>query len=76
MFFSTSSGATENSEDVFSSSVPYLRSVASTWDSISPVYKVDYSFSLSDFYKKLGLSYSDTLDIQITDTTSTGRVKN
>ena len=75
MFFSTSVGATENSEEVFTSKVPYLRSVDSTWDSISPVYEVNYTFSLEEFYNKLNLNYSETLNIELLDTTSTGRVK-
>ena len=75
MFFSTSVGATENSEEVFTSKVPYLRSVESTWDSISPVYEVNYTFSLEEFYNKLNLNYSETLNIELLDTTSTGRVK-
>ena len=40
MFFSTSVGFTENSEEVFTSKLPYLRSVSSTWDTISPVSKI------------------------------------
>ena len=32
MFFSTSNGYTENSGDVFSSNLPYLKSVESSWD--------------------------------------------
>lgn len=75
MFFSTSVGATENSEEVFSSKVPYLQSVSSTWDEISPVYELHYTFSLEEFYQKLGLNYSDNLTIKTTDSTSTGRVK-
>ena len=75
MFFSTSVGYTENSEEVFTSKVPYLRSVESTWDSISPVYEVNYTFSLEDFYNKLNLNYSETLNIELLDTTGTGRVK-
>ncbi len=75
MFFSTSVGATENSEEIFTSKVPYLRSVESTWDSISPVYEVNYTFSLEGFYNKLNLNYSETLNIELLDTTSTGRVK-
>ncbi|MEG2322634.1 MAG: stage II sporulation protein D [Bacilli bacterium] len=75
MFFSTSVGKTENSEEIFTSSVPYLRSVVSKWDEISPVYKVNYSFSLEDFYKKLNLKYNDNLNIKIINTTSTGRIK-
>lgn len=75
MFFSTSVGATENSEEIFTSEVPYLRSVVSTWDSISPVYEVNYTFELEDFYNKLNLNYSESLNIELLETTSTGRVK-
>ena len=75
MFFSTSVGYTENSEEVFTNSVPYLRSVSSTWDTISPVYEVDYNFDLIDFYKKLALDYNESLNVEIIETTSTGRIK-
>ena len=75
LFFSTSPGVTENSEDVFSNKVAYLRSVDSEYDSISPVYSISTTFTLEEFYKKLNLSYSDDLKIEVTDKTSTGRVK-
>lgn len=75
LFFSTSTGKTENSEEVFSSKVPYLRSVASTWDEASPVYEDTSSFELHDFYKKLGLEYKDTINYEVIETTSTGRIK-
>lgn len=75
-FFSTSVGATENSEDVFSKPVAYLRSVTSLWDKdVSPVYTETKTFSLHDFYKKLGLSYQEELKVQTLDATSTGRTK-
>lgn len=75
MFFSTSVGATENSEEVFVSALPYLRSVDSTWDKESPVYIDTYTFTLEDFYKKLNLPYNQTLKIEVTEKTSTGRTK-
>jgi stage II sporulation protein D len=75
LFFSTSVGATENSEDVFSASVPYLRSVASTWDLKSPVYEDSAIFELKDFYVKLNLDYSDTINYEILEKSSTGRIK-
>lgn len=74
-FFSTSPGVTENVEEVFSTKLDYLRSTDSSWDKDSPVYETVKKFTLSDFYKKLGLSYSDNLIIKIEKTTSTGRVK-
>lgn len=75
LFFSTSPGITENSEEIFSNKVAYLRSVESPWDEISPVYISNTTFTLEEFYNKLGLNYKDTLNIEITSKTSTGRVK-
>ena len=75
LFFSTSVGKTENSEDVFSSKVPYLRSVSSSWDEMSPVFTDTSTFSLKDFYAKLELIYDNNLKIDILETTSTGRIK-
>lgn len=74
LFFSTSVGYTENSEEIFVSKVPYLRSVKSEWDNISPVFDEDNSYSIEKFLKKLNLDSSDKLDIKILDTTSTGRI--
>ncbi len=76
LFFSTSVGMTENSEEIFKNSIPYLRSVSSTWDEeVSPIFKKEYSFELEDFYKKLKLNYNKKLDIEKISVTSTGRVK-
>ena len=74
-FFSTSSGKTENSEEVFTQKLPYLRSVDSAWDEISPAFNEINTFSLEDFYKKLNLQYNSNLNIKILEKTSTGRVK-
>ena len=75
-FFSTSTGKTENCEEVFQQALPYLRSVDSSWDSeVSPVFNSSVELSLHDFYVKLNLPYSDDLNIQIKNTTSTGRIK-
>lgn len=74
LFFSTSTGATENSEEVFSSKVPYLRSVSSD-DSLSPVYTDSVIISKDDFFKKLDLEKSDNLDVKYLEKTSTGRIK-
>lgn len=75
-FFSTSTGKTENSEEVFQAALPYLRSVDSKWDeAVSPVFRVNYDMSTSDFYTKLGLPYANDFHYQVTKKTSTGRVK-
>ena len=75
LFFSTSPGETENVEEVFSSKLDYLRRTDSPWDKDSPVYETEKKINLQDFYSKLGLDYSDNLNIEVTKKTSTGRVK-
>ncbi len=75
MFFSTSTGVTENSEEIFSSKVPYLRSVSSKWDEESPSYQDTYKLTLNDFYNKLSLPYNQTITITNIEKTTTGRTK-
>ena len=75
LFFSTSPGVTENSEDIFGGKVPYLRSVSSIWDEVSPLYSTANTYTPEEFYKLLGLDYSKDLKIEIIDLTSTGRIK-
>ncbi len=76
-FFSTSVGKTENSEEVFKESLPYLRSVDSTWDEeVSPVFNDSKEYSLQEFFERLNLKYSDQIDVEVLNTTSTGRIKN
>lgn len=51
LYFSTSSGKTENSEDVFSTQYPYLVSVESPYEKKSPKYLTTYSIEKSKFIK-------------------------
>lgn len=75
-FFSTSTGKTEDAKDVFNVSLPYLKSVSSTWDEkVSPVFYDYYTFSLDNFYKKLGLSYDENIKIEVTNVSGAGRIK-
>ena len=65
-FFSTSTGKTESVAEVFNISLPYLKSVSSTWDEkVSPVFNDYYTFTLDNFYQKLGLEYDENLKIEI-----------
>ena len=75
MFFAVSTGKTENSEEVFISKLPYLRSVSSTWDEKSPAFTDTVTMTLNDFYKNLNLPYNDKLNIEIIEKTSTGRIR-
>lgn len=57
LYFSTSSGKTEDSEEVFSASYPYLRSVKSPYDGESPKYTSEIIISKSDFINYISSSY-------------------
>lgn len=59
LYFSTSSGKTENSEEVFASKYPYLKSVESPYDGGSPKYTSEVIISKSDFINTLQKSYSN-----------------
>ena len=75
-FFSTSTGKTENSGEVFMTQLPYLTSVDSSWDAeVSPVFNDSVEYSISDFCTKLNIPYSDSISIEILKTTTTGRIK-
>lgn len=55
LYFSTSNGYTENSEDVFPFKLPYLRSVDSPWDKEgAPRSKETVEMPLTRFYELLG----------------------
>lgn len=58
-FFSTSNGYTENSEAIWSNPVPYLKSVASPWDKISPRFNGQKTFTVKEFESLLGVKLSD-----------------
>lgn len=75
-FFSTSAGKTENSGEVFVTQLPYLTSVDSSWDAeVSPVFNDEEEYSVSDFCTKLNVPYQEKISVEITETTSTGRIK-
>ncbi|WP_203289140.1 stage II sporulation protein D [Metabacillus sp. cB07] len=54
-FFSTSNGYTENSDEYWTASLPYLKSVESPWDEKSPKYHDQTVISVRDFENKLGV---------------------
>lgn len=77
LFFSTSNGYTENASLVFNIDLPYLQSVKSAWDErTSSAFRSSTSLSLNDFYSKLGLKYSDKLDVKILKRSSSNRIIN
>ncbi|TCS83386.1 stage II sporulation protein D [Tepidibacillus fermentans] len=80
VYFSTSNGYTENSEDYWSKEVPYLRSVASPWDKASPKYQSTMVVPFSEIKGNLKVDATVLAStgqewIKILEKTSTGRVK-
>jgi stage II sporulation protein D len=55
-FFSTSNGYTENSEALWKSELPYLKSVPSPWDKTSKKFYNKKIISVADFERKLGVT--------------------
>jgi stage II sporulation protein D len=58
-YFSTSSGKTENVEEVFVNALPYLRSVESPGEEIAPRYKSAVTIPFSKFASTINNEYKD-----------------
>ncbi len=59
VFHSTSSGRTENAEDVWGGSVPYLQSVESHGEELSPRYTSTVQVSTAEFQNKLKAAFPE-----------------
>lgn len=80
VYHSTSNGNTENSEDVWKLAVPYLRSVESPWDLVSPKYHAQVTFEGQEVATRLGLApealgTGQELPFQVLELTGGGRIK-
>lgn len=83
LYFSTSSGVTENSEDIFKTQYPYLKSVSSPYDKNSPKYYTESTVYKSDFVNLLKNKYKDIIvsknnlqnEINVISRTVAGSVK-
>lgn len=60
-FFSTSSGKTENGDDVFQTAAPYLKSVSSSGEEGSPKFKNNVIISNNEFINKINSAYAGAL---------------
>ncbi|RSK28922.1 stage II sporulation protein D [Bacillus sp. HMF5848] len=54
-FFSTSNGYTENSEAYWQNPFPYLTSVESPWDKVSPKFSTQKIMTVQEFERKLNI---------------------
>lgn len=75
LFFSTSNGYTEDSQNVFNFECEYLKSVESPWDEeVSSAFRSSKIISLESFYQKLNLPYNKNINIEILKRSSTNRI--
>ena len=75
LFFSTSNGYTEDSQNIFNFDCEYLKSVESPWDkSVSSAYLTKKRINLTEFYKKINIPYNKNLNIEILKRSSTNRI--
>lgn len=73
-YFSSSGGATANSENVWLNPIPYLRSVADPYDRI---YRYEYTYTASEIANHLtanGRNVGDVIKIEIVRVSVSGRV--
>lgn len=63
LFFSTSNGHTQNSEDYWPSAFPYLKSVVSPWDKQSPKYSFKQALPVSLVEEKLDVQLEEDGEI-------------
>lgn len=80
-YFSTSSGKTENCQEVFKENLPYLKSVESKGEEVAPKYETEASFTDIDMGNKLKSANSEfyvsdiSKEIKILSRTEGGSVK-
>ena len=75
LFFSTSNGYTDTASMVFNVDLPYFQSVKSSCDEkTSSAFRSVTTIPIEDFYNKLNLEYSDSLDVKILKRSSTNRI--
>ena len=78
VFHSTSGGSTENSENVWANSLPYLRGVQDEYSNISPITYWEEVYTKEDIIKRLNLyenNVSDLYGIEITRVSDNNRVQ-
>ena len=74
-YFSMSNGYTEDIQNVFSESKPYLVSVESSWDLNLANFEKSVTFSINDFLTKLGLDNIGDVKYNILSKSNSGRIK-
>lgn len=74
VYHSTSNGKTEDAQNVWGNSVPYLVSVESPYDKESSTYEQEKTLSYEELSKKLGFTVNTNTLFEIQETTEGNRV--
>jgi len=77
VYHSNAGGMTEASRAVWSRDYPYLKPVESSFDAVAPRYEWDYTATaagLGEELRRSGRSIGDPVELEVIETTSTGRV--
>ena len=74
VYFSTSNGYTEDSINVWKNSIPYLKSVESSWDRDASSFSRTQTIDLNTFNSKLGTNISSGNEISIIERNISSRV--
>ena len=74
VYFSTSNGYTEDSINVWENSIPYLKSVESSWDRDASSFSRTQTIDLNNFNLKLGTNISSGNEISIIERNISSRV--
>ena len=74
VYFSTSNGYTEDSINVWENSIPYLKSVESSWDRDASSFSRTQTIDLNTFNSKLGTNISSGNEISIIERNISSRV--
>lgn len=80
LYFAISNGKTEDAEEVFSFSEPYLKSVDSEFDQDAPNVTRKYVFTEKEFVDKINSKYENANvksfdDVEVIENTSTGSIR-
>lgn len=77
VFHSTSGGSTENSENIWTNSVPYLRGVQDEYSNVSPITQWSVVYTKKDIIERLNLyenNVSELYGIELTKISENNRV--
>ncbi|MDE5587232.1 MAG: stage II sporulation protein D, partial [Bacilli bacterium] len=76
IYHSTSNGKTEDAVHVWGNSVPYLKSVDSSWDQSASTYLRTVEQELTTVFQILGIQFQEPVSIEILSRNESGRISN